>query len=156
MTRIAGLAWAWDVPVTRWGWTYSIKRGAFRDAIKASKTKPVPVLWGHSEELIPVGTITSMREDETGLWFNATLIDTELAADLVKAIRAGAVMAPSVSFPLDSAEMKTDNDAETTQFIRLGLREISAVTFAAHPAASLWIVDDAAQQPNSANGAQEK
>ena len=86
-----------------------------------------------------MGIVTELEEDDVGLRFKAELLETSEAVDVGIALEAGAIRAPSISFGLDDAEYKTDEKNNTITFSRATLREISAVTFPAHPAASMWL-----------------
>lgn len=136
---IHGYGWTWDVPVNRGGSSISIKRGAFRESVRAARKAGLPLLWSHDEERIPVGVITELEEDDVGLRFKAKLNMTREALDVAIAMESGAVRAPSISFGLDDAEYKTDQKTNAITFSRATLREISAVNFPAHPAASMWL-----------------
>lgn len=153
--KVAGYGWTWDVPVNRWGTEISIKRGAFRESIKAAKGQPVRLLWVHDEQQVPIGVVTKLEEDDIGLRFEADLLDTQLARDVFAAMQAGAIHAPSISFDVEASEYKVDEKASTMQFTRIPLREISAVNFPAHPAASMWIVAENNTEPAPTAGAQE-
>lgn len=156
--KIQGVAWDYDLPVVKYGTTIMIKRGAFKESIRANGASPVRLLWAHNEEMIPVGVITKLADDERGLIFEAEILDTPMGAALVKAMEKRAVRAPSVSFSREEAEYKVDEKTDTITFSRVPLREISAVNFPAHPAASMWLVkEEPVPQPSPpAAGEQEE
>lgn len=154
--KVKGIAWDFDVPVVRYGTTIYVKRGAFRESIKASKSEPIRLMWSHDEMQLPVGMVTSMVETENWLEFEGEILDTQAGRDLVTAMRSRAVRNPSIAFSRDQAEYKVDEKTDTMTYSRVPLREISAVNFPAHPAARMWLVDEPVTQPSPPAAGEQK
>lgn len=145
---IRGHAAVFDSPsVDMGGWYEVIKRGAFR---KVLATNPdVRLLVNH--EGLPLartanGTLT-LREDATGLAFEADLPDTSLARDVAALLERGDLSQMSFAFRADpeSVEWTVDDDGrERREVGRISLlREGSLVTFPAYEATDAEIARSA-------------
>lgn len=117
-----------------------VDKGAFRAWLNSDRQKNIPYIWMHQIADLPVGTITALKEDEKGLYYEAEILDTEAGRDLIKAIRAGAVK--SASFSYDIIDSYNDLD-EIQHLSQLNLLEISAVTtgMASNPKAYVEIFE---------------
>jgi len=116
-----------------------IRRGAFD---LAQKNHPIYLMWNHDRGRVLAATEAGnlrVWEDEVGIWFEATLLDTESDRDAWKRIQAGIV--PRNSYGFEDFERSTIVDytvdpkgVGTSCVIRGDLHEISVgVPFAANP-----------------------
>jgi uncharacterized protein len=118
------------------GWfREKIARGAFADSIKADDIR---ALFNHDPNFvlgrIKPGTLT-LREDEKGLWMEATLPDTQQARDVMELIERGDVTGQSFSFRTlkESWEYgKTMEDPDIRTLEKVQLFDVGPVTFPAY------------------------
>ncbi len=114
--------------------TETIAPGAFARAIRAN---PKPVMqFDHGTHpllgSIPVGSITSMREDDRGLYVSARVHDNWLTEPVRDAIREGSITGMSFRFttPEDGVEWSDDRDTRTVT--DLDLHELGPVVWPAY------------------------
>lgn len=125
--------------------------GAFRKSIRDKGADRIPVLWQHWPD-VPIGYHRSLKEDKTGLYVNAVLIDDDAeGTTALKRLRGGVPFGLSFGFVTRKDRSATDDDEldfsvapdwakklpredirviETVQYW-----ESSPVTFAANPMA---------------------
>jgi hypothetical protein len=151
---ISGYAAVFDSPSEDMGgWVEVIKRGAFRKALQGDPD--VRLLVNH--EGLPFartknGTLT-LKEDTTGLKFEAELDDTQDARDLVAKLERGDVDEMSFRFRLSLEGREwvfPDGEDEPAQRIINEFEEIlevSIVTFAAYPATEVGVRSMVAGEP---------
>lgn len=125
----------------------AVKPGAFRKTIR-ERGERVPVLWQHDPDK-PIGRPTSLKEDKTGLAFNAAITEaTTYGRDAMALLRDGVPLGVSFGFqtiksrgatkddPLDFAQYKAKpEDVQIIEEVRLW--EVSLVTFPANEAATI-------------------
>lgn len=96
---------------------------------------PVPVLWQHHPET-PVGYVSNMVEDAQGLKVTVSLCaGTHLGNDVIQLIQSSALSGLSIGFHAVKATRVRGNIRRYLHQIQL--KEISLVTFPAHPRARI-------------------
>ena len=131
----------------------AVKRGAFRKTIK-ERGQRIPVLWQHDPN-IPIGKPTELKEDSTGLRFNATISEgTTHGRDVMALLRDGVPLGMSFGFQTIKDRAAGDDDqldftyapdyfkgkdgrAQVRVIEEVRLWEISAVTFPANEYAAI-------------------
>jgi HK97 family phage prohead protease len=139
--RIGGYASAFGVLEPSYGTMFD--RGAFKQWLKEHRGDVVPIyywheIWGR----IPIGRAVAgetVKEDDTGLHYEADILDTEEGNHLLKAVAVGAVNSTSHSFRAIDRYQKD----EIWHFKRVDLVEISPTPkiFAANPGATVEIIE---------------
>lgn len=124
-----------------WGFREKIAPGAFADGLAAGDD--VRALWNHNTDYVlgrtKNGTL-SLSEDETGLAFELTPPETQLARDLVASVARGDVDQMSFGFVvLEDDWSMDDNDQVIRTLRKIKLYEISPVTFPAYQATSVGL-----------------
>jgi len=135
LRKITGYAAVFGKASEDMGFVEYIEKGAFREALKKSDAR---ALFNHDTDTLPLGrqsagTLT-LREDDTGLYFEITPPDTQQARDLMTSIDRGDIKEASFGFSVD--EDKWDySDKITWKRTITKIREIydiSPVVFAAY------------------------
>jgi HK97 family phage prohead protease len=135
--RVTGYAALYDsLSEDLGGWHEVIKPGAFRGA----EGGDVVALFNHNPSYIlgrkSSGTLT-LRDDQTGLAFEALLPATSWAADLITTIQRGDINGASFAFKAIDESWGTTTDGKPLRELkRLKLFDISVVTFPAYPQTS--------------------
>lgn len=110
-----------------------IEKGAFAASLKSRQPQ---FLWGHDMGSIPLGTIKTIHEDATGLYFEAELPrDDELVKGrIAPQLRAGSIKGVSIGFRIQEREHRKDG----VRVIKTAeLFEISLVNIPANPLAGV-------------------
>ena len=136
----------------------AVKRGAFAKTIRERGGR-IPVLWNHWSDS-PIGKPDELKEDETGLWFNASISEgTTHGRDVMTLLRDGVPLGMSFGFetirsrPVEEGDILDWSqapdfykDPENHEYVRMieevRLWEISVVTF---PANELATINDVRQ-----------
>lgn len=129
----------------------AVKKGAFAKTI-SERGDRIPVLWNHWSDT-PIGKPTEMREDDTGLWFNASISEgTQQGKDVMTLLRDEVPLGMSFGFetlrsrPLEEGDQIDwnqapqffkDNPDEARMIEEVRLWEISVVTFPANEMATI-------------------
>jgi HK97 family phage prohead protease len=125
----------------------AVKPGAFRKTIKERGAK-TPILWQH-DPYSPIGRPTELKEDKTGLRFNAAITEaTTYGRDAMALLRDGVPLGMSFGFqtiksraagdddPLDFGQYKAKpEDIQVIEEVKLW--EVSLVTFPANELAAI-------------------
>jgi HK97 family phage prohead protease len=142
--RLVGISPPWRSP--------SLDLGGFRevflptafDRVLASPGLDVPFLFNHDDSrLLARTTNGSLRlaKTERGLGYDATLVDTPTASEVLTLVRSRAIFGSSFAFTVASAgeSWSEDESGELTRTISeaSGLFDVSAVTRAAYPASTV-------------------
>lgn len=124
-------------------WGDIIAPGAF-DAYLASENKARTKLCYQHDFSEVIGKVTSLSVDETGLLFEADIIDTTAGADVAKLLKAGAIDEFSIGYYADSYhfEKRAGYDTDIRILDAVTVAEISPVTRAANPKAVLLDAKD--------------
>lgn len=118
-------------------WVEEIAPGAFAAAI--AEGADVRALFNHDQDHVlgrtAAGTLT-LREDETGLWYEIAPADTQLARDLRANIAAGNITGSSIGFIVRAEEWTkpaTPADLPLRRITEVEwLRDVGPVTFPAY------------------------
>lgn len=118
-------------------WIEEIAPGAFRDAI--ANGADVVALYNHEPDHVlgrtTAGTLT-LREDETGLLYEITPPDTQLARDLVENVRKRNITGSSIGFTVRAEEWVRPATPTELPLRRITevewLRDVGPVTFPAY------------------------
>lgn len=111
-----------------------LSKGAFKRTLN-NRNKPFPVLWNHDTDK-PIGSTLKINEDSVGLRFQAQLnLDLDLAKEVFSNIKAGVVDEMSIGFTIKKSLFDEDTESETIKEVQLF--EISPVTIAANPDATI-------------------
>ncbi len=129
----------------------AVKKGAFAQTISQRGDK-IPVLWNHWPDS-PIGKPHELKEDDTGLWFNAEIVEeTTAGKDVMALLRRGVPLGMSFGFetlrsrPLEEGDQIDwnqapqffkDNPDEARMIEEVRLWEISVVTFPANEMATI-------------------
>lgn len=116
-----------------------VAKGAFKDSLGdiAKKGRPVPVLWQHRSGQ-PIGVYEKMTEDDTGLYVEGKLADTERgreAYSLLKMKPRPAYSGLSIGFLPKKWSVRTRPEEPRRTLEAVDLMEVSLVTFPANPKA---------------------
>lgn len=114
-----------------------VDAGAFADSIRESQE--VPLFWSHEGlgffgNQPPMGKTYLLREDDHGLYYEATLAPTQRAFEIASLLAGGAV--GSASFAYEQLGWEIDTETGITHLTKLGLMEVSVTTWGANPAAT--------------------
>ena len=139
----------------------ALKRGAFRKTIR-ERGERIPVLWQHNPDT-PIGKPTELKEDTTGLRFNAAISEgTTHGRDVMALLRDGVPLGMSFGFETIKDRAADDDDdldfstapdffkgKDGRKHVRIieevRLWEISAVTFPANTMATINDVRETAE-----------
>ena len=140
---IAGHASVFDAEYELWGFRERVARGAFKKSINEGD---VAALWNHDPSVVlgrnKSGTLR-LAEDETGLYYEVDLPDTQAARDLYTLIERGDVYQSSFAFEIQReewtqpAEDSRELPLRTIKQVRL--YDVSPVTYPASPATDIDI-----------------
>jgi HK97 family phage prohead protease len=128
-------AWSEDLG----GFRERVQPGAFSNAVKASDIR---ALINHDPSLIlgrtKNGTL-SVREDDTGLWMEVALPDTQYARDLAESVKRGDIDQMSFGFSVLSDDWVWADDGTIRRtIIEIDrLYDVSPVTYPAYPQTSV-------------------
>ena len=116
----------------------TIRKGAFSRAI--SEKQDVRCLFNHESDWVLArttsGTLT-LREDERGLWFTATLPSSTRATDVYASIQRGDVSQCSFAFQVKSDTWRTQDGNFYREVVDVDLFDVGPVTFPAYTATSV-------------------
>lgn len=131
----------------------SIQKGAFRETIREAKKSGIwPSLllqhggwFGAAEDMTPIGVISGMEEDDTGLKMDAVLADIQRGREaytLLKMSPRPAISGLSIGYyPLEWKENTNPKPGEAYRTLtKIKLMEVSLVTFPANTEARVTSV----------------
>lgn len=127
-----------------------IRAGAFAPFLASDDAKRVKLCWQHNFDDV-IGVIEEMREDERGLWFKAKISNTTLGKDAATLIEDGALNEFSIGYGVKAAEYPTDQPGVSRVLTDVYLYEISLVSRAANPKATLEDAERKGEQTNNQN-----
>lgn len=139
--RVSGHAAVFGAKADIGQFTESLQRGCFRHALTREGADPY-LLWNHDSSAIlarvSAGTL-ELREDETGLAFEATLANTRQADDVLELIRSKHLNGCSFAFTVAGDSWSEGRGSKPHRTInQVGeLFEVSVVTFPAYKEASV-------------------
>ena len=112
-----------------------VQKGAFKKSLKTYKAKGIKMLWQH-DPWQPIGFWTKMEEDDIGLYVEGQLLlDVQQAKEAHSFIKAGVIDAMSIGYITTKAKYEKDSRVRT--ILEADLREVSLVSFAALPSATI-------------------
>lgn len=119
------------------GWRERIERGAFSKTLTEADVRS---LWNHEALYVlgrtGAGTLT-LRQDERGLYYDATPPDTQWARDLMVSIRRGDVNQASFGFRTIRDRWEQNDEGNVTRtLLEVALLDVGPVTFPAYPQTS--------------------
>ena len=121
------------------GFREMVKAGAFTNTLKANDVR---ALWQH-DPLYVLGRLNNntlaLKEDERGLWFEATPPDTQWARDALVSIQRGDVSQMSFAFNAVNEEWTATSEGLVRTLIEVQLFDVSPVTFPAYPQTSAQV-----------------
>ena len=127
-----------------------IRAGAFAPFLASEDAKRVKLCWQHNFDDV-IGVIEEMREDERGLWFRAKISNTTLGKDAATLIEDGALNEFSIGYGVKAAEYPNDQPGVSRILTDVYLYEISLVSRAANPKATLEDAERKGEQTNNQN-----
>lgn len=128
-----------------------VEKGAFKDTLKAWKSKgqPIPLLWGHNlaDPDYNIGYLLSAEEDERGLKVHAQIdMDSPKAAQVYRLLKSGRVSEMSFAYDVIEGGMtKSDELGEYFSLKKLNLYEASVVPIGANSETEIVTVKAAAE-----------
>lgn len=108
-----------------------VEKGAFAESIKAqqAKGKPLPMLWQHNPDW-PIGRWDSVTEDQKGLVVTGKFnLDISRGAEVYSNVKFGASNGMSIGYNVQEGGSKYDSATGVRRLTKLGLHEVSLVTF---------------------------
>ena len=142
---LAGYAAVFDAPaqISDWKGTYTetIARGAFTRAIRANPRPVVQFDHGQHPLLgsIPIAALQSLREDQRGLFMEATLHDNWLTEPVRDAITSGAITGMSFRFSVPDGGEDFDTATNTRTVNDVNLYELGPVVFPAYDGTTVGV-----------------
>lgn len=112
-----------------------IQKGAFANFLKSDDVKRIKFCYQHDNDKV-IGVFTELHEDDKGLFFNAMISNTTLGKDIATLVEDGALNEFSIQYSVKGA-LYPDDNSELRILTELYLYEISIVTRAANPLATL-------------------
>ena len=110
-----------------------VEKGAFKKTINENKDR-IKILWQH-DTWQPIGKPVHMEEDSKGLYVKAKIAQTETGKEAMILMKEGIVNELSIGFSVIKDEW--DRDTNIRKLKEIKLYEISAVTFASNPKATI-------------------
>jgi hypothetical protein len=135
LKKIVGYASIFDKPSEDMGFIEYVRKGAFKNALRKSDAR---ALFNHDTDTLPLGRQSAgtlvLREDDTGLYYEITPPDTQLARDLMTSIDRGDVRESSFGFTVAVDEWDwSEKDVVKRTIIEVGeIFDVSPVVFAAY------------------------
>lgn len=112
-----------------------VERGAFLDTL-AQEFKRVQFCFNHNLDKV-CGVINELREDFKGLFINVDILPTSIGKDLIILIEGGAIKEFSIGYRTKEFRDEMINERTVRHLTKLKLIEISAVSRAANPEATI-------------------
>ena len=113
-----------------------IKQGACDKWLASEDSKRCALCYQHSMQSV-IGVITAKGVDDKGLWIEADILPTQLGKDVQVLMQAGAIKEFSIGYYADSWTYGKNNDQEVRYLEEISIVEVSPVTRAANPLATL-------------------
>lgn len=112
-------------------------RGCFAKSIaergpESDANGKILLLWQHDTDE-PLGRITTLREDEKGLYFEAVIDEIEIGDRCIKQLESGTLNQFSIGFSYVRDAVKYDEEQDAFLVGEVKLYEISVVSIAANP-----------------------
>jgi hypothetical protein len=123
----------------------TVVKGATLNSLNArgvGSEKNSIVLLKHHNTTQPIGSITVLREDEYGLYFEAEIVDTALGNETIEEVRSGVLKQLSYGFNYIWDKTEWDEESQSYVLKEIRLMEISLVTFSSDENAQLRSFSD--------------
>lgn len=159
---ISGYAATWTREPDSYGDV--IAKGAFAESLEsiASESKTIPLLWNHEADNLGafIGTVTEFKEDEHGLYFEATFDATEKAQRARELASDGRLAKFSFAYDvLEQGEVELEDGRKANELRKLNIHEVSLVMYPANRDTSVVevksVVEAKSGRRNSAKDAEE-
>lgn len=112
-----------------------VEKGAFTDTL-AQEFKRVQFCFNHNLDKV-CGVINELREDLKGLFIDVDILPTSIGKDLIILIEGGAIKEFSIGYRTKEFRDEMINERTIRHLTKLKLIEISAVSRAANPEATV-------------------
>jgi HK97 family phage prohead protease len=123
-----------------------IDRGAFSNWIKANPSTPVDLYWQHEHDggwnksALPIGVTTTIKQDRTGLYYEAEINDTAKGLEVQAMLKTHGRTGSSIGFrTVDRYQKK---EVWHLADLELGEITIAAAMLSANPMAFTEIIPD--------------
>lgn len=118
-----------------------VDAGAFSDWLADNPDTKLPLFWNHAhiwDALAkPIGYTTALRQDETGLYFEAEILDTADGAEVQEMVRSAGRVAASFAFSVRDQYQEDD----VWHLSVLEPKEVTATNWGANPKAYVEAVE---------------
>jgi len=153
---ISGYAATWTREPDSYGDV--IAKGAFAESLESIKAegKSIPLLWNHESDNLGayIGTVTEMREDEHGLYFEAAFDATEKAQRARELASDGRLCKFSFAYDvIEAGEVELEDGRKANELRKLNIHEVSLVMYPANRETS--VIEVKSGRRNSAKDAEE-
>lgn len=128
-----------------------VQAGAFDAFLASEDAKRVKFCYCHSMREV-IGKVEEMKSDEKGLWFRVKISNTTLGRDVATLIEDEALTEFSIGYKTEDSIYKDDGVRLLT---KLKLYEISVVSRAANPKATLTSTERKEEQPEKKTALKE-
>lgn len=113
-----------------------IKPGACDKWLASEDSKRCALCYQHNMQEV-VGVITAKGVDDKGMWIEADILPTQLGRDVQVLMKAGAVKEFSIGYYANAWTYGKTDDREVRYLEEISIVEVSPVTRAANPLATL-------------------
>ena len=142
--RLKGYAAVFNSPSEEMpgGFKEQIQEGTFSETIKKDDVR---LLFNHDASLVLArnkAKTLKLSEDKKGLYFEASLPDTQLGRDLATSVERGDITSNSFGFFILSERWERRGGENIRVLEKVRLVDISAVTFPAYPATELHVENE--------------
>ncbi len=105
-------------------------------AFLGNKKDDIPVLWQHHPN-VPIGRVVEMQENAVGLRIRMEIcLDTQMGRDAMSLIKSGVLKGLSVGYTVKKSAR--GQAGVRRKLLKVDLKEVSLVTFPAHPKAKVF------------------
>lgn len=137
-----------EIPWAGISWREQIAPGAFSKSVSEGRVK---ALWNHDTGIIlgaQENRSLNLREDNTGLWFEIKIPDTQAGRDAYTLIDGGFVRGMSFGFSVNKENVQEEKGKIPLRTIEdVTLYEVSATAFPAYPETSVASRDAESADP---------
>jgi HK97 family phage prohead protease len=144
---LSGYAAVFNTPTRIDSWEGKFDEVIVRGAFKKTLSERMPILqWNHGKDPavgeVPIGAITTIREDARGLYIEARLHDNEHVRPIRDAIASGAVSGMSFRFQVIQEKWDDYPEIPMRTIVETKLLEVGPVAFPAYSATSVGVRSD--------------
>lgn len=125
-----------------------VKQGAFAESIAKieEEGKVLPLLFNHAGDDLKayIGTVTLLKEDDHGLYFEAAFDDTKEAQRARQLAMDGRLAKFSFAYDIvEQGTIKLEDGREANELRKMNIHEVSLVLYPANPDTSVVVVKTA-------------